>query len=148
FIMCMTQKFWQILLDIIERPDLTDDARFCDLAARNEHRDELTAVLDGVLAERDSADWLERMQGRIPAAPVLDVPAALDNPFAHAVGMVEDTPHPQRPSFRSLANPIRIDGERAPGAPGAGLGGDSDALLDELGYTTEEIETLRGEGVV
>ena len=148
FIMCMTQKFWEILLDIIERPDLAEDARFRDLAARSDHRDELTAVLDGVLAERDSADWLGRMQGRIPAAPVLDVPAALDNPFARAVGMVEDTPHPEHPSFRSLANPIRIDGRRAPGAPGAGLGADSDALLEELGYTAEQIEALRGEGVV
>lgn len=148
FIMCMTQKFWLILVEILERPELAEDVRFRDLAARNEHRDELTAVLDEIMGGRDSADWLQRMQGRIPAAPVLDVPAALDNPFARAVGMVEETPHPENPSFRSLANPIRIDGARAPGATGSGLGADSDALLEELGYSAGEIETLRGEGVI
>ncbi len=148
FIMCMTQKFWEILLEIIGRSDLAGDPRFRDLAARNEHRDALTGVLDEVLGERDSAEWLKRMQGRIPAAPVLDVPAALDNPFAHTVGMVEATPHPERPSFRSLANPVRIDGERAHGRTGSALGADSAALLGELGYTGEEIERLRGDGVI
>ena len=148
FIMCMTQKFWQILVEILERPELGEDVRFRDLAARNDHRDELTAVLDEVMAERDSADWLARMQGRIPAAPVLDVPAALDNPFARAVGMVEETPHPEREAFRSLANPIRIDGRRAPGRTGSGLGADSTALLDELGYSGEQIESLRSRGVI
>lgn len=148
FIMCMTQKFWEILVDILERPELAEDVRFRDLAARNDHRDELTVVLDEAMAERDSADWLARMQGRIPAAPVLDVPAALDNPFAHAVGMVEETPHPEREAFRSLANPIRIDGRRAPGRTGSGLGADSAALLDELGYSGEQIESLRSRGVI
>lgn len=148
FIMCMTQKFWEILLDILERRELAEDARFRDLAARNDHRDELTAVLDGIMTERDSADWLARMQGRIPAAPVLDVPAALENPFAHAVGMVEETPHPEREAFRSLANPIRIDGRRAPGRTASGLGADNAALLDELGYSAEQIESLRSGGVI
>lgn len=148
FIMCMTQKFWQILLEIIDRPDLGADPRFRDLAARNEHRDALTAQLDRVFARRDSAEWLSRMQGRIPAAPVLDVAEALDNPFVEAVGMVEPTPHPANAAFRSLASPIRIDGRRAPGRVAGPLGADSDALLEEAGYGRDEIDGLRRDGIV
>ncbi|MEJ2601706.1 MAG: CaiB/BaiF CoA-transferase family protein [Gammaproteobacteria bacterium] len=148
FIMCMTQKFWEILLEIVDRPDLGQDPRFHDLAARNDNRQALTAVLDDVLSARDSADWLSRMQGRIPSAPVLDVAEALDNPFVAATGMVESTPHAANAAFRSLANPIRMNGRRQPGRVCSPLGGDTEALLDEVGYSADEIRQLRGRGVV
>jgi crotonobetainyl-CoA:carnitine CoA-transferase CaiB-like acyl-CoA transferase len=46
FIMCLTEKFWSALLNVIERPDLAKDPRFATAKARNENRDPLTAELD------------------------------------------------------------------------------------------------------
>ena len=74
-----------------------------------EHRDELTAVLDGVFRQDTTEGWLARLRHLLPAAPVLTLPQALDNPFAHGTGMVRDLPHPLMPEFRALANPIRLD---------------------------------------
>ena len=36
---------------------------------------------------------LERFAGKLPLAPVLDLPHALDNPFVHRIGMLQDLPH-------------------------------------------------------
>jgi crotonobetainyl-CoA:carnitine CoA-transferase CaiB-like acyl-CoA transferase len=84
----------------------------------------------------------------LPLAPVLDVPQALDNPFAQRVGMVQDLPHPQAPNQRVLANPVRVDGQRLPGRVCSMLGADSRALLAAVGYSDVEIDQLRGQGVV
>ena len=64
-------------------------------------------------------------------APVYDLPDALDNPFVERVGMVQDVAHPTAGTLRMLSNPIKIDGERAEGAPGSALGADNDSVLGE-----------------
>ena len=55
FVMCMTEKFWRILCDVIGRPDLPDDHRFATADRRRENRDALTALLDAELRKADGA---------------------------------------------------------------------------------------------
>ena len=94
---------------IVDAPELAADPRFATLADRRTHRDELTPLLDAALGRDVTANWLTRMQGRLPAAPVYDMAQALDNPFVSAIGMIRTTPHPMREDFRTFANPIRLD---------------------------------------
>ena len=60
--------------------------------------------------------------------------------------MVRTLPHPSRPDFRVLANPIKLDGERLPARPAPALGEHTDELLREVGYSDAEIEALRERG--
>ena len=147
FVMCMTEKFWQELLRVIDAPAVAADPRFSVMAARREHRDVLTAALDGVFETDTTAHWLEKLQGVLPAAPVYDLAQALDNPFPIANGMIRTTPHPLRADFRSFANPIKLDGKRLPAASGPALGADTEAVLGDLGYTAEELAALRASGI-
>ncbi|MFO1408460.1 MAG: CoA transferase [Steroidobacteraceae bacterium] len=146
FVMCMTEKFWQALVAELGRPDLATDERYATATARRAHRDELTALLDAEFGRATTRHWLDRLQGQLPAAPVYDLPQALDNPYAHAIGMVRTLPLPARADFRVLANPIKLDGERLPARPAPGLGEHTDALLHEAGYAEDEIAALRAEG--
>jgi crotonobetainyl-CoA:carnitine CoA-transferase CaiB-like acyl-CoA transferase len=146
FVMCMTEKFWQALVGEIGRPDFATDPRFATAADRRSNRDELTRVLDDTFSNATTRDWLDRLQGLLPAAPVYDLPQALDNPYAHAIGMVRALPLPARPDFRVLANPIKLDGERLPARPAPGLGEHTGDLLREVGYTDTEIDALRAQG--
>ena len=143
FLMCMTEKFWEELMDIVDAQGVAADPRFATMTTRREHRDALTPLLDEALSRQPTAHWLERMQGRLPAAPVYDMAQALDNPFVAAIGMIRDTPHPQRPGFRSFANPIRLDEQRLPARVASGLGADTDAVLREIGYSEAELAAMR-----
>jgi crotonobetainyl-CoA:carnitine CoA-transferase CaiB-like acyl-CoA transferase len=143
FVMCMTEKFWRALLDVLDDPELAADPAFVNAEARRRHRDQLTARLDAHFERRSTAQWLERLQGLLPAAPVNDLPQALENPFAHAVGMVRGLPHPARADFRVLANPIKLDGARLPSRPAPQLGEHTAALLREAGYDEAQIAALR-----
>jgi crotonobetainyl-CoA:carnitine CoA-transferase CaiB-like acyl-CoA transferase len=148
FVMCMTPKFWDALLGVLGRPELGTDPRFASTESRRSHRDELTKVLDSALGDDTTANWLERLRGRLPVAPVHDLSEALDNPFAATVGMVRTVPHPRRANFRVLANPVKLDGQRPPSRSAPALGADTEPLLIELGYTAAQIAALRQGNVV
>ena len=103
-------------------------------------------MLDAEFGREPTEHWLARLQGLLPVAPVYDLPQALDNPFAEAVGMVRVLPHPARPDFRVLANPIKLDGERLPSRLAPSLGEHTDELLRDAGLSPAEIAALRAGG--
>ena len=148
FLMCMTEKFWQALVGVLDRHDLLTDPRFATAADRRQNRDALTPVLDSELARLGTKEWLSRLQGLLPAAPVYDLPQALDNPFLQTLGMINHVPHPQKPDFRALANPIRLDGQRLPSTSAAALGADTATVLRGLGYSDTDLKNLKAAGAL
>ena len=148
FLMCMTQRFWQLLVEQIEHPELMEDPRFATIRDRSVNRDALTPILDSILSERSTAHWLERLNKLVPAAPVYELPDAIDNPFVDEIGMIQCLPHDAIGTLKVLSNPIKMHGERLPGTPGHGLGADNEAILgDELGLV-DELDALREKGVI
>ncbi|MBM4192152.1 MAG: CoA transferase [Gammaproteobacteria bacterium] len=147
FIMCMTEKFWQELIRIIDAPQIGKDPRFTTMPLRREHRESLTPLLDVVFEQHPTSYWLAKLQRALPAAPVNDLAQALQNPFPISTGMIRSTPHPLRADFRSFASPIKLDGQRLPTKSAPGLGADTDTVLAEVGYSAEEIESLRERGI-
>jgi crotonobetainyl-CoA:carnitine CoA-transferase CaiB-like acyl-CoA transferase len=110
--MCMTDKFWAALADVLGRADLKTDARFATPAARQANREVLTVTLDAEFRRHPTAHWMKVLAGVLPIAPVYDMEQALENPFLRATQMISHVPHPDRPDMRVLANPIKIDGKR------------------------------------
>ncbi len=128
FLMCMTDKFYALLAAEIGDAALLEP-RFATPASRREHKTELIALLDAHFAKRDTAAWLAALTGKLPIAPVLTLPQALDNPHVQRVGMLQPLPHPADAGFRMLANPIRLDGQRLPGRVCSALDADRERLL-------------------
>ena len=148
FVMAQLPKFWTILCERIGRSDLAADERFATPKARLANRDTLTVILDEIFMAQPTAHWLGILEGHMPVAPVFGLDAALDNPFIHSTGMVQQTDHPDMENMRVLANPIRIDGKRLPSRAAPLLGADTSAILSEIGYDEEEITRLRTAEVI
>jgi len=147
FIMCMTDKFWHLLLERLEHTELADDPRFNAMAVRAENRDALTEVLDEIFQKQNTDHWFEKLQTHIPVAPVHDLPNALDNPFVASIGMMQTMTHREFGEYRGLSNPIKIDQQRLQTHCGAGLGADNPEILgEELGVT--DLEDLAARGVI
>jgi crotonobetainyl-CoA:carnitine CoA-transferase CaiB-like acyl-CoA transferase len=131
FIMCMTDKFWLELTDAVGRPDLKSDKRFNTLPLRHVNRDELTEILDREFRKQPTRYWLDKLNGVLPVAPVLDVAQALDNPFLADTQMIRNVPHPAKPGLRALANPIKINGKRLEQSVCSPLGADNAAFIGQ-----------------
>jgi crotonobetainyl-CoA:carnitine CoA-transferase CaiB-like acyl-CoA transferase len=146
FVMAQLPKFWTRLTEAIERPDLVSDERFATPAARLQNRDELTRELDAVFLRATSAEWMQRLGGTVPVAPVRTMADALSPEVAG--DLLGEVDHPERSGMKVLANPVRVAGERLPNRAGPSLGADTEALLAELGYGFNEVAALRRDGAI
>jgi crotonobetainyl-CoA:carnitine CoA-transferase CaiB-like acyl-CoA transferase len=148
YLMCNKEKFWPLLCARIGAPELGRDPRYATFPDRLRARDELTGVLDALLMQRSTAEWLDAFGGEIPAAPILDVGQALENPFVRARGMIETLRTAAGASIAMLANPVRATLPSRQSTPAPALGADTDALLGEAGFTPQDIAALRAKGIV
>lgn len=147
FLMAMTDKFWDILMGLLNDSILSED-RFKAVAQRRENRDVLTQEIDRVLSSHTTEYWLELLAGKIPCAPVYDLPQAMNNPYIRDIGMVRKVPHGENPDMEILGNPIKIDGQRLSGKAAVPMGDTTNELLTELGYSAEKIATLKSQGAI
>jgi crotonobetainyl-CoA:carnitine CoA-transferase CaiB-like acyl-CoA transferase len=101
-----------------------------------------------VLSSNTTEYWLETLKGKIPCAPVYDIPHAMNNPYIRDIGMVQQVPHPANPDMEILSNPIKLDGQRLSGKASGAMGVDTDALLAEMGYSQSQVNELKANGAI
>jgi crotonobetainyl-CoA:carnitine CoA-transferase CaiB-like acyl-CoA transferase len=147
FLMCNKEKFWPALCEAIGKPEWSDRPEYRDFKARLANRARLTEELDAALSTRTTAEWIEAFAGRVPAAPVNDVRAALENPFVAERARVRGVNHPSGP-IRLLAPSVVCPGEPLPCEPAPAMGADTDALLTEVGFSDRDIAALRDAGTI
>jgi crotonobetainyl-CoA:carnitine CoA-transferase CaiB-like acyl-CoA transferase len=148
YLMCNKEKFWPVLCDKLGRPDWAELPRLRSFADRLQHRDELTAMLDDALGARTTGEWLALFAGSVPAAPVLSVAQALDNPFARSDGRIASVRGAGGESLELVRNPLRTSKDEGTLQPAPVLGEHTRALLLEVGADEAELEALRQEGVL
>ena len=112
---------------------------------------EAHAEVERIFVDRTRDEWHEfATHNDCCLEPVLDLDEALDSELVRAREMVVelDQPGATQP-VRQLGVPVKLS--RTPGAvekPGPALGEHTDAVLQQLGYSTEEIEALKEVGAV
>jgi len=140
FVMAQTRRFWEMLCAALGRAELA--AEYPDFAARREHRDDLTRILDEAFCAQSTEHWLGKLRGTIPCGPVYDMAQALENPYFLERGGVQVLEHPDKPGLKLVASPFRLD-EPLPANPAPRLGEHTEALLAELGYSAADIAALK-----
>ncbi|HET9651937.1 MAG TPA: CoA transferase, partial [Usitatibacter sp.] len=148
FIMCNKEKFWPLLASAIGRPEWGTHPDYENYKARLKNREKLTREMDEALSTATTAEWLERLSGTVPVAPVYDIAQALDNPYVKEQGLIMEAPHPARGRIRTLASPIRCPGETEKVGIAPTLGEHTKPLLRELGYDEPRIERLKAAGAL
>ncbi len=145
-------RYWPILCKVLDLEWLLEDPRFKEGKDRVETRaDELIDILDDAMAKKTRADWTDILNGTdIIWAPVQDYAEALNDPQAIENEYVVEYDHPNAGKVKVLGLPLRFS--ETPGkvrnlAPE--LGQHTEELLTEtLGYTWDQVESLKGKKVI
>jgi len=124
--------------DIIGRPDLKDDPRYESNRSRNEHQPILEKEIEGILATRNTADWLAELDpAGIPASGINNVEQVMAHPQVEPRRMVIEVDDPKVGRIKVAGNPVKLSGyddpvER-PTAPD--VDEDRERILAELGLS-------------
>jgi crotonobetainyl-CoA:carnitine CoA-transferase CaiB-like acyl-CoA transferase len=148
-VFCNKDKFWRDLVDVLGAPGLADDPRFRGFGERFANREALLPLLRERFAARTTQEWLERLRGRVPCAPVNDVRQALADPQVLARDMIVEVAHPEFGTLREVRSPVRTDGEIRRPRRAPRLGEHTDEILREvLSYGDATIARLREGGII
>src|SRR5216683_2499393 len=144
------QVMFRRLCEALGAPELVADPRFATGRERLKHRPELTIEIEQRLASQTAADWVEVLtEFGVPAGPVLNVAECFANEQVQTLPVIAEVDHPILGHQRLLAPGVNL--ERTPGkvcSPTPERGQHSDEILQEFGYSAEDIARFHAEGVV
>lgn len=138
-------RIWERLCEVIERPELVEDARFATAGARSKNRIELNTALNAVLETRSTEHWVAAMNtAGIPSGPVNDVAQTFDDPQVKHLGIAAPVEHPEAGPIEVVRNATNLDGVSSDiRRPSPTAGQHSEAILTEFGFDRTEIDRLR-----
>lgn len=142
---------WRRLCEAIARPDLAEDERFRTMELRARHREALYAILDEIIAERTTAEWVE-LADRVgaAAAPVNTLDKVFADPQVLHRQMVLTVEHPTAGPIRLLGHAQKFSATPAEiRLPPPLLGQHTEEVLRTLvGCSDQELLRLRAQGVI
>jgi formyl-CoA transferase len=142
---------WEAMARHLGRDDLLAAPDYATREDRKRNRLRLKAELETVLTARPARDWARELNAiGVPAGAVMTVPEILSHPQIAGrdfLGRFENTPGVGR-AIDLVRIGAMIDGVRpAVASPPPALGADTRDILSGLGYSADDIETMRAEGV-
>ncbi len=144
------QANWLGMLDVIDAQELGEDKRFATNVDRMEHRQELIQALETVFISQTTDSWVRLLNDAgIPASPVLDVMQMHEDAQTLAREMVTEVDHPVAGRVKTLGAPVKFHG--TPGGVKRAaplLGQHSTEVLQEVGYSTDELQVLLDKKVI
>lgn len=139
------------LVEVMGMPELATDPRFVDHRARGAHMAEIDTIIAGWTQRFPAADLLDRLhEAGVPAGLVYEPRDMLEDPHFQARGSIETVQDKRHGELAMQAVVPRLtDTAGAIRWAGPALGADTDAILTGLlGRTADDVEKLRGRGVV
>lgn len=136
-----TPRNWAAFCAVIGRPEWIADERFKDNPSRHARRTELIARIEEITRAQPLAHWVARLQeAGVPADAIQTYDQVFTDPHLADREFFWEAPHSSLGPVRQLGSPMNFSGTQAVRATaGPRLGEHSGAILDELGFSEQEI---------
>ena len=142
-------KYWPLLADVLERPDLKSDPRFADHASLLANNHEAIAILAAIFSAGTLAEWRVRLDSFIGQWTVVqDTLEAAVDPQTVANGYLQECRTASGTPFQLVAVPVQYDGQPAAAGRAPEFNEHGDEILAGLGLDWDTIVDLKLRGVV
>jgi len=143
-------KFWRNLCRAIGREDLAEDSRFLTDGLRTQHRDAIRGILEPVLLQKDSDEWILLFDREdVPAAPVNPMNRVRTDPQIAHRGLMFDLKERTGESCLQVDYPVVFPNQEIrKDFPAPEKGSDTYEVLAGLGFGEDEVRSLADRGVI
>ena len=153
FLSTSSDSRWKKLCQVLGLQQLMDDARFSTTPARIKNRAEVEALVQERLREKTADEWMELMDqsgSGVPFAPINSLDRVFSDPQVTSREIVTEVVHPVTGPIKMVGMPVRYDESRGKvRLPPPRLGEHNREILTGLlGYSEEEVNRLKEEGVI
>lgn len=129
--------------EVIGRPELKDDPRFSNVASRTKNSEAYYLLRSNSLAKKTSADWIVIFEKNdIPCMRYNSLEDLMIDPHLQEVGFISEVQHPSEGVIKQLGLTNQFSGGvRTEFLPAPRLGENTLEIMQEFGFTEEEIDT-------
>jgi crotonobetainyl-CoA:carnitine CoA-transferase CaiB-like acyl-CoA transferase len=141
----LEEKFWISFCKVIGREDLIP-LQWEDQTTQEKTKEEIALLF----REKTLAEWLELLDGKgVCFSPVLNIEETLNFPHLRERGMFQSIEGERGKTIPQAGFPIKLTNTPATySIPPPKMGQDSQSVLKEAGFSTEEIRSLEEGGII
>ncbi|KAJ5732241.1 hypothetical protein N7493_003722 [Penicillium malachiteum] len=152
FLGATNNRQFQALCKLLDRADLSTDARFADNNSRLKNRKELDKTLSDILMSKPTGEWMRRLEGSgMPYGPINSIDSVFSHPQTAARNMVQTLPFDALScgELKVLGSPVKFSetSPRIASAPPR-LGEHTKTVLQDMGLSDTEIQKLIDENII
>lgn len=145
------RESWNRLCAAIQREDIRVDPLFAENFDRVNNRNQLIPIIQAEMVKKSRDEWgaiFDKMD--VPWSPIFTLQESLMFFGDKMPELVHETEHNELGKIKTLRTPIRFEkfqpNEKVKSAPV--LGSDTDAILADLGYDTDQLLDLRARAII
>jgi len=143
-------QLWEKFCKAVGLEKVMDDAKFATNAKRVENRGEIVKIISELIATRNGEEWLKIItDAGVPCGPIYTIDKIFADPQVLYRQMLKELDHPKAGKVRVTGIPVKLSdtpGEVETAPPV--LGQHTQEILNELGYSDQDVEKLRQEKIV
>ena len=141
---------WQKICDVIGKPEWKEHPDYATPPARLPHLNEIFGAIEEWTMTKSKYEVMEICNPLdIPVGPILSMKELAEEPSLRETGTIVEVDHPERGPYLSVGCPVKLSDNDVVVERSPLLGEHSEEILsDVLGYSAEEIASLKEAGAV
>lgn len=144
------QAIWEKFCAAMGKPEWNENPDYATGAARSENRDALNAEIETETLKDTMVNWIERLNAAgVPCGEINDIQQVFESPQVAHLGLAQPVRSHERGDTHLVGQPIIMS--RTPStiaSPPPMAGEHNQEVLTDLGFTADDIETLKRDGVI
>jgi crotonobetainyl-CoA:carnitine CoA-transferase CaiB-like acyl-CoA transferase len=143
-------RIWQRFCEALGAPDLADRSEYATGPDRSKNRKALNAEINRFIEKKPSETWVKEFNAAgVPCGPIYSIDQVFADEQVQHLGIAQEVPNAEGSHIRLVGQPFTLS--RTPSKMAARppeFGEQTEEVLGEFGFTTDEIGKLKGAKVV
>jgi len=142
-------QVWAPLMKLIGRTELIEHPEYATPETRISHLDDCFGIIEQWTLQHDKLEAMRLLnEVDVPCGPILSMKDLHNDPSLRESGTLVEVKHAERGTFVTVGNPIRLSDNQVAVTTSPLLGEHTNQILEWLGYSRKEVESLRAEGTI